>query len=45
MTLKIYTVILETIGMLRVEIEAIARKDRDLENQMRRAAEHGSQRQ
>jgi len=38
MTLKIYSVILETIVMLRVEMEAIGRKDRDLENQLRRAA-------
>ena len=35
---RIYGVILETVGMLRVEMEAIRRRDPDLENQMRRAA-------
>ena len=38
MDLRIYSVILETIGMLKTEMDAIGRKDRDLENQMRRAA-------
>ena len=38
MDLRVYGTILETIGLLRVEMEAIGRRDRDLENQMRRAA-------
>jgi four helix bundle protein len=38
MDLKIYSVILETVGLLRGEMEAIGRRDPDLENQMRRAA-------
>jgi len=38
MELRIYSVILETIGMLRTDMEVIGRRDPDLENQMRRAA-------
>ena len=38
MDLRIYGVILETVGMLRNEMEVIGRRDPDLENQMRRAA-------
>jgi len=38
MDLKIYGVILETVGMLRMEMEVIGKRDPDLENQMRRAA-------
>ena len=38
MDLRIYGVILETVGMLRNEMELIGRRDPDLENQMRRAA-------
>ncbi len=38
MELRIYSVIIETIGMLRTEMEAIGRRDVDLEKQMRRAA-------
>ena len=38
MELKIYDVILETIGMLRVEMDAISRRNADLAEQMRRAA-------
>ena len=38
MDLRIYAVILETISMLKTEMEAIGRRDSDLENQMRRAA-------
>ncbi len=38
MELRIYGVIIETVGMLRMEMEAIGRRDPDLEKQMRRAA-------
>ncbi len=38
MDLRIYSVILETVGMLRSEMEMIGKRDPDLENQMRRAA-------
>ena len=38
MELRIYGVIIETVGMLRGEMEAIGRRDVDLERQMRRAA-------
>src|SRR2546429_281898 len=38
MDLRIYSVILTTIGMLTEEMERIGRRDVDLENQMRRAA-------
>ncbi len=38
MELRIYSVIIETIGMLRTEMEAIGRREVDLEKQMRRAA-------
>ena len=38
MELRIYSVILETVGMLTGEMELIGRRDPDLENQMRRAA-------
>jgi four helix bundle protein len=36
--LRVYSVILETIGLLRPVIERIERKDSDLGRQMRRAA-------
>lgn len=38
MELNIYNVILETIVMLRVEIDSISRRNSDLGDQMRRAA-------
>ncbi len=38
MDLEIYSVILETVGMLRMEMEVIRRQDPELEKQLRRAA-------
>jgi len=38
MELKIYGLIVETIGVLRVEMDAIQRRNADLAEQMRRAA-------
>ncbi len=38
MDLRIYGVIIETVGMLGGEMELIGRRDPDLERQMRRAA-------
>ena len=38
MDLRIYKVILQTVAEIRPEMELIARRDSDLENQMRRAA-------
>jgi four helix bundle protein len=38
MDLHIYSTILETVSLLRVEMELVGRRDPDLERQMRRAA-------